>query len=182
MSCKKNVPNFITSLRFIGTIAIIFLEPPKVPYFAVYTLTGITDVLDGFIARKTNNTSDFGARLDSIADLCFYTVNLIRLLPILLSILPGYIWIMVAAVLSMRIVSYMIAAVKFHRFASHHTWLNKVTGLFVFAVPYFLVTRIAVAFCLAVCVIGILSTVEDLYIHISSSAYDENVKSVLHIR
>ncbi len=182
MSLKKNIPNFITSLRFLGTVLIFFLTPFKPAYFTVYTLTGITDMLDGLIARKTNSTSVLGARLDSVADLCFYSVSLVKLLPILIKLLPRYIWIIVAAILVTRTISYIIAAVRFHKFASHHTLLNKLTGIFVFAVPYFLVTPIAIYFCFAVCLIGVLSTTEDLCIHIFSKKYDDNIKSVLLIK
>ena len=181
MSLKKNVPNIVTSLRFIGTFAILFLEPLSIPYFAVYTATGITDLLDGFLSRKLNAVSELGTRLDSAADLCFYTVSLIKLLPKLKEILPGYIWIIVAVMLALRVLSYIIAAVKFHCFAAHHTWLNKATGVFVFAVPYFLVTSFDVTFCFLVCLIGILSTAEDLFIHLTSSKYDPNIKSVISI-
>lgn len=57
-------------------------------FFCFYTFAGITDVLDGFIARRTNTESDKGARLDSIADLMFYTVMIIRLFPVLYKVLP----------------------------------------------------------------------------------------------
>ncbi len=181
MSFKKNIPNFITLLRFMGTIAIIFLTPLKPIYFAVYTVTGITDLFDGFIARKMKASSTFGARLDSIADLCFYSVSIIKLLPTLWKTLPRFIWIVVAAILILRALSYIIAAIKFRRFAAHHTWLNKITGAFVFALPYFLITPIAIIYCFVVCGIGILSTAEDLYIHICTSEYNENIKSVLSI-
>lgn len=168
-------------LRLLGTICILFIAPLKLLYFAVYTATGITDLLDGFIARRMNLTSAFGARLDSIADLCFYTISIIKLMPILIKILPSFIWIIISVILIARIASYIIAAIKFRRFASHHTWLNKVTGVFVFAIPYFLVTPFAVAFCFLVCFIGILSTAEDLYIHITSSVYNENIKTAIRI-
>lgn len=181
MSLKKNIPNFVTALRFLGTFCIIFLTPLKLPYFIIYTATGVTDLLDGFLSRKLNAASEFGARLDSIADLCFYTVSLIRLLPTLKDILPGYIWIMVAVILTVRVLSYLIAAVKFHRFSSHHTWLNKTTGVFVFAVPYFLVTSFDVPFCFLVCLAGILSTAEELFIHLTSEKYDPDIKSMLSI-
>ncbi len=177
MSFKKNIPNLITLLRLLGTICILFIVPLKPLYFAVYTATGVTDLLDGFIARKLNLTSTFGARLDSIADLCFYTISIIKLLPILVDILPGYVWIAISVILIARTASYIIAAIKFHRFASHHTWLNKITGVFVFAVPYFLATQYALPFCISVCIVGVLSTSEDLYIHISATTYDENIKS-----
>ena len=184
MSLKKHIPNFITSLRILGTVCIIFLTPLEVPFFIAYTATGVTDVLDGLIARVTHSTSSFGARLDSVADLLFYTITLIKLLPILWARLPSYIWIIVAVILILRTTSYIISAIKFHRFASHHTILNKATGVMVFAIPYFLLTppSFATAFCLAVCLIGFLSTSEDLYIHISTNTYDENVKTVFKIR
>lgn len=170
MSYKKNIPNYITSLRIIGTLCIVFLTPMRVPFLIVYTATGFTDVLDGLIARLTKSTSDFGSRLDSIADLLFYTIMLIKLMPILWDILPSYIWIIVGVILTMRIISYIISAIRFHRFASHHTVLNKITGCMVFAIPYFLYFQLFTGYCLAVCVLGILSTAEDLYIHISTPA------------
>ncbi|MBR4910813.1 MAG: CDP-alcohol phosphatidyltransferase family protein [Clostridia bacterium] len=178
---KNCIPNIITSLRLVGTLVLVFLTPLELWYFIVYSITGVTDALDGFVSRKLNATSEFGAKLDSIADLCFYTVSLVKLLPVLIAKLPWFIWIIVAAILVLRIISYVIAAVKFHRFAAHHTLLNKITGIFVFAVPYFLITPVDVAFCFAVCIIGLLSTVEELYIHIISDNYDENIKTVLSI-
>lgn len=178
MTVKKNIPNFITSLRIIGTVIILFLSPLKTPFFIVYTFSGATDALDGLVSRLTHTTSAFGAKLDSIADLIFYSVSLIKLLPALWITLPSYIWIIVGVILFLRILSYIISAVRFRRFASHHTILNKITGVLVFAVPYFIVTPFATVFCIAVCVSGFLSTVEDLYIHISSPFYDESVKSV----
>ncbi|MBO4694276.1 MAG: CDP-alcohol phosphatidyltransferase family protein [Clostridia bacterium] len=182
MCYKKNLPNIITLLRFFGTLCILFLAPLKPPFFMVYTATGITELFDGYIARKMNLTSAFGAKLDSIADLLFYTVSLIKLLPTLIKNLPHFIWIIVALILILRTLSYIIAAIKFRRFASHHTWLNKITGLFVFAIPYLLVTPFSVPFCFSVCMMGVLSTAEDLYIHISSKEYDDNIKSALKIR
>lgn len=170
MSVKKNIPNIITSLRILGTVCIIFLTPLELPFFIVYTLTGVTDALDGFISRLTHTTSALGAKLDSIADLLFYTVSLVKLFPILFVKLPRNIWIIVGIILFLRILAYIISAVKFHRFASLHTVFNKITGVMVFAVPYLIITPFATLFCIAVCVCGLLSTLYELYIHISSPA------------
>ena len=52
----------------------------------------LSDVLDGWLARKKRITSEFDARLDSIAVLLFYGVLLIRMLPLLYQMLPGEIW------------------------------------------------------------------------------------------
>ena len=175
---KKYIPNTITAIRIIGALLIPFLTPLGKLFFAVYTFTGITDIFDGFIARKLKVASRFGAILDSVADLLFYTLTLIKLLPVLIEKLPGFIWIIVALIFIIRTISYIIAAVRFHRFASHHTYFNKITGAFVFAIPYFLVTPYATVFCFTVCIIGVLSTLEDLLMHIFMSEYKENAKSI----
>lgn len=52
-------------------------------FLVIYTFAGLTDVLDGWIARKTGSASEFGARLDSVSDLLFYGVILIRFFPVL---------------------------------------------------------------------------------------------------
>ncbi len=65
----KNLPNFITAMRMVGTVALLLTEPLSVCFYVVYALTGITDALDGFIARKLKVTSELGAKLDSAADL-----------------------------------------------------------------------------------------------------------------
>ena len=77
-----NIPNCITILRIIGTASLIFITPLSVPFFIIYTVSGISDVLDGTIARLTKNETTFGKRLDSIADLAFYAVMLIKIFPI----------------------------------------------------------------------------------------------------
>ena len=93
MSAKlKHLPNCITALRIVGTAALIFTKPMSIWFYIVYCLTGITDVLDGFIARKFKLTSEFGAKLDSIADLLFYTVMGIMIMPVLLETLPLSLW------------------------------------------------------------------------------------------
>ena len=52
------------------------------------TISGLTDALDGWLARKLRCESAFGAKLDSVADLLFYAVMIFRILPILVSIFP----------------------------------------------------------------------------------------------
>lgn len=59
-------------------------------------------MLDGTIARATNSTSEFGARLDSISDLIFYAVMIVKFFPILLEVLPVWMWYCIGAVLVIR--------------------------------------------------------------------------------
>ncbi|MBW1829697.1 MAG: CDP-alcohol phosphatidyltransferase family protein [Deltaproteobacteria bacterium] len=64
------VPNLITSLRIILTpIFIIYLIDDKtLPALIVFTIAGLSDAADGFIARVFNQKSKLGAILDPIAD------------------------------------------------------------------------------------------------------------------
>ena len=143
----KNLPNSITVMRMLGTVSLLFTRPMSLCFYIIYSITGLTDVLDGFIARKFKVTSEFGAKLDSIADLLFYSVMLILLIPVLWERLNKSIWFAVLIALALRITAYILSAVKYKEFASSHSVLNKITGLCVFAVPFILLTPYASEIC-----------------------------------
>ncbi len=147
-------------------------------FLSIYALTGVTDVLDGYIARKTHSESAFGARLDSAADLLFYAVMLVKIFPILLDILPGGIWYAVAGIIILRLISYLTAAFKYRLFASMHTYMNKLTGAVLFIVPYMLLTEIAVGYCIFVCAVAAAAAVEELAIHLTCVRYRADTKTI----
>lgn len=181
MALIRHIPNFITSLRIVGTAAWLFTKPLSRSFYILYFITGLTDVLDGFIARRLHITSEFGAKLDSLADMLFYTVMLSVMFPALWELLPVGIWYLLGAVLAVRLTSYAVAAIKFHRFASNHTWLNKITGAVVFAIPFVLLLPCDIPLCWAICITGGVASVEELIIHLMSREYDPKVKSILDI-
>ena len=158
----RHLPNSITVFRIIGTASLLFTKPMTFWFYILYTLTGITDVLDGFLARKLKLTSELGAKLDSIADLLFYSVALIMILPVLVVKLPTVIWYFVALVLMFRISAYIIAAFKFHKFASTHSVLNKITGACVFSIPFVLSFKHCVLICWIICFISGLGSFDEL--------------------
>lgn len=163
---KWNTADTVTSVRMAASLLLLFLTPQSREFFAAYALTGLTDVLDGWLARRTGTASEFGARLDSIADLLFYGVVLIRFLPILRQTLPGEIWYAVAVILLVRLAAYAVAAIKYHRFASLHTRLNKLTGAAVFLLPYVLAVSTGIVYCWAVCALAFAASLEELIIHL----------------
>lgn len=173
------IPNLLTVFRMLGTSALAFLPPLTVPFFALYLICSATDIADGVIARKTGAVSDFGARLDSVADILFYAVILLRLFPTLRGTLPVQVWWLAGAALVFRLCAYLAAACRYRRFAALHTYLNKCTGALLFALPLLLLTPAAVPISFAVCVMGVLASAEELCLHLCSPAYDANVKSLL---
>ena len=173
------VPNSITFLRILGTIVLLFIKPLSVLFFVIYAFTGLTDALDGFVARKTGTQSDLGAKLDSVADLLFYTVMMIKILPVLIKEMPKLIWLFVALVLAIRLASYLVAAYKYHRFSSMHTYLNKLTGAAVFILPFMLITPVKTFYAFFAVSLGIAASLEELIIHFKSESYNASVKSLI---
>lgn len=162
--------NILTCMRILGTLVLLFLQPMSSAFYIVYSISGVTDVLDGFVARLTKTTSKLGAKLDSAADLLFYAVMLLLLLPTLWMRLPWWIWILVGIVLSVRLAAYVTAYVKTRAFSALHTILNKMTGLGVFLIPYFLQTELLTGYCLVVGSVGFLSSTHELIIHLREKA------------
>lgn len=179
---KLNIADIITMFRIAGTILLALLRPLSAGFFLVYTLTGLTDVLDGWIARRTRTASDFGAKLDSIADLMFYAVMLVWLFPVLLKLLPVQIWYAVIGILFLRLSAYCVAAIKYRQFASLHTWLNKLTGGAVFLLPYMVVFSSGTVYSWALCALACAASFEELMIHLSRESYEGNTKSILEKR
>lgn len=174
-----NVPNGMTALRIAGALCLLFIRPLCPMFFVTYTLAGFTDVLDGWTARRMGSASEFGAKLDSIADLTLYAVMLIKVFPVLWRKLPPGIWFAVAAILAMRLSAYIVAAVKYQRFASLHTYLNKLTGAAVFAVPYVISLPFSIPVCSAICAVAFIASGEELLIHLCSQTYHAGAKSII---
>ncbi|MBO6232543.1 MAG: CDP-alcohol phosphatidyltransferase family protein [Clostridia bacterium] len=66
----KHVPNILTIIRFllIPFIVYFIFTQQFILAFVFFTISGITDVADGFIARKFNLVSNFGKLMDPLAD------------------------------------------------------------------------------------------------------------------
>ena len=164
----KNLPNSITVMRMVGTVSLLFTKPMSLLFYIVYCITGLTDVLDGFFARKLKVSSDFGAKLDSIADLLFYSVMIILLIPVLWEKLHKSIWVAVVLILGLRLTAYLLSAIKYKKFASSHSILNKITGLCVFAIPFVLLTPFPSIICWIIAVIGFFSSFDEMMMYIKN--------------
>lgn len=176
---KRMIPNIITALRLVGSICLFFVEPFSPLFFAVYTICGVSDVVDGTVARLLDCESEFGAKLDSVSDMTFYSAMIIRIFPVLLENVPLAIWLVGISIVILRVISYIVAAIKYRRFASIHSYGNKLTGAAVFAIPYLSGLFPIEYVCAAVCVVALAATCEELTIHLISKKYDPEMKSLL---
>lgn len=163
---RWNAADSVTMARMALAVVLVFLPLKSWGFHVVYALAGLTEAMDSWLARRTGTASDFGARLDSIADLLFYGVLLIRLMPVLWASFPAGIWMALAAVLLVRLAAYGVAAVRYRRLVALHTWLNKLTGAAVFLLPFVLAVSTGVGYAWAVCALAMLAALEELAIHI----------------
>ncbi|MBO6094368.1 MAG: CDP-alcohol phosphatidyltransferase family protein, partial [Oscillospiraceae bacterium] len=68
--------NIITFFRITAGIALFFCPMFSPAFYVLYIVAGLSDMLDGFVARKTDTVSEFGSRLDTIADFVLVAVCL----------------------------------------------------------------------------------------------------------
>ncbi|MBR5451718.1 MAG: CDP-alcohol phosphatidyltransferase family protein [Clostridia bacterium] len=175
---KAIIPNLITGMRILGAVLLLFVSAFRLPFYIIFTLCGITDALDGYLARKLGVTSELGSKLDGFADVVFYSIMVLKLFPVMLEKMPIVVWIMLAVAIGIRGSIYVVSALKFSRFASSHTYLNKASGMLAFLAPYFAPTAFFAIYCGIWCVLGIVSAIEDLLLHINSKQYPDK-KSIL---
>lgn len=173
-----NLPNILTFLRIVGSITLIFTCPFTAAFYITYTLTGLTDVLDGFTARLMHSETEFGSKLDSAADLIFYSTLLFKIFPKLMEVLTPVIWTVLGIVILIRIFIYLMIFIKYKRFASIHSYLNKLTGIMVFFIAYLIAGEYALTYCWIALSVAAIATVEELLIHITSKGYTSSRKSI----
>ena len=128
-----NAANIITASRIVISVALLCCPVFSPVFYILYLASGITDMIDGTVARKTNTVSKFGERLDSSADMLFVLVCFIRLIPVLDIPLWLYIWI--AVIVLIRVVNIISGFVIQKRFVILHTVMNKLTGALLFMLP-----------------------------------------------
>ena len=74
----RQIPNILTIFRFIliPFIVINLVYDSYIAAFIIFTVSGLTDILDGFIARKYNFITNFGKLIDPLADKCTQIITL----------------------------------------------------------------------------------------------------------
>jgi CDP-diacylglycerol--glycerol-3-phosphate 3-phosphatidyltransferase len=118
-------------------------------------------MIDGAVARRTGTASELGSRLDTIADIVFVLVCLIKLLPVLSVPIWLYIWIAVIALI--KLANIAAGYIRHKEFISVHSVINKVTGLLLFVFPLTL-TFIDLRYSAAVvCMVATAAAIQEGY-------------------
>ena len=98
---KKHIANIITGSRIVLSLPLLFIPLTSAWFCVIYLLCGLSDMIDGTVARRTNGASEFGARLDTVSDFVFMTVALIKFVPHLP--IPAWLWIWIGVIAMIKI-------------------------------------------------------------------------------
>lgn len=175
----------MTISRIFGSFSLLLflpmtLETIPLLFYVVYGWCVLSDFIDGPIARKTNSTSEFGAFLDSAADMILAIVVLIIFLPILN--LEPWMIALVAIVLATRAIGLGIGFAKYRTFTLLHTYANKTAGTLLGFFPILLGLLGLPITLLILFTAAFLSALEELVITIRSKELERNITSLFASR
>ncbi len=173
----KNLANIITLARIVLSLSLFFFTQHYPIFIIVYLLCGLSDIFDGYIARKAKMESTLGAKLDSVADLIMYGVIIAVLIIWDWQGVIGFIPAIIIITL-IRIINIVIAYFKFHQFAVIHTFGNKFVGLLAFTIPLIYIITHSFGIVWLVLSIALLASLEETCLIIRMKELDLNRKSL----
>ena len=158
---KKHIANIITSSRILFSFPLAFIPLSSAWFYVFYLCCGLSDMIDGAVARKTGTASGLGASLDTIADFIFLLVCAIRILPLMH--LPVWLWVWIILVASVKIMNIVFVFLRRKKLISMHSMLNKATGVALFLLPLlltFVETNYSVA---TICALATIAVIQEVY-------------------
>ena len=119
-------------------------------------------MIDGAVARKTGTVSEFGSRLDTIADIVFVAVCLIKVIPVLDVPVWLYIWITIIAFI--KVANIAVGYIRQKEFISVHSLMSKMTGGLLFVFPLTLVYMDLRYSATVVCMVATVAAIQEWYL------------------
>jgi len=161
--------NTITGIRIVLSIALLFCPILSPTFYVLYIAAGFSDMIDGAVARKTGTVSEFGSRLDTIADIVFVAVCLIKLLPVMH--IPGWLYIWIATIAMIKVTNIAAGYIRKKEFVSVHSVINKVTGGMLFLLPLTLATIDLRYSAAVVCMVATIAAVNERHLILAEGNY-----------
>ena len=167
---KKHIANIITGSRIVFSLSLLFIPLSSAWFYALYLLCGLSDMIDGTVARKTKSASEFGARLDTVSDFVFMTVALIKFVPHLH--IPVWLWIWIGIIAMIKLGNVVWGFVRTKKLVFPHTIPNKIMGLLLFLLPV-TISVVDPAYTLPIaCTVATAAAIHEVYYTYSEKKHD----------
>ena len=164
---KKHIANIITGSRIIFSLTLLLIPLSSAWFYVLYLFCGLTDMIDGAIARKMNAVSSFGSKLDTAADFIFMAVCAVKILPIIY--LPVLLWIWIAVIAIIKFANIVFGFIRIKKLVDYHTVLNKITGLLLFLLPLTLQYIESTYSFAIVCIMATIAAIQECYYTIKTN-------------
>ena len=151
--------NLITGSRIVLSILLLFCTPFSAVFYALYLAAGLTDMIDGAVARKTDTVSEFGAKLDTFADIVFTAVCMILILPLI--DMPAWIYLWIVCIAFIKLANVLISYIRLKKLTSVHSVINKISGAALFIFPLCLNLIDTTLSAAAICVIATVAAIHE---------------------
>ena len=135
-----SIPNLLSLLRLalVPVLALTAAQGQASWFLVLLAVSLLSDMLDGYFARKLQQTSELGARLDSWADMLTYAAMILGIYLLWPIIFEQQKIFLLAATLS-YILPVMLALSRFGSFPSYHTWGAKLAAVLLAPAFYLLI-------------------------------------------
>jgi phosphatidylglycerophosphate synthase len=176
---KLTLPNLLTGFRFVAAPVLLWLawHGRGIAFMELLAVAFLSDVLDGMVARLSGQVSQFGATLDSWADVVNYLT---------IALCCWWLWpdvvrrelLYVSLIVASCLLPALAGILKFGRFTSYHTWGVKIAAASMGLTLYVLFLdgpawpfRVASVIC-------ILAAIEEIAITLLLPEPESNLRSV----
>ena len=157
---KRHIPNIITLSRIPMALALPFVQSCPAIFWTLYLLCGLSDVLDGALARATGTVSRLGERLDTIADIIFVAVWIALFIHAMN--VGRWLWIWTGVIALIKVVNVISGFAMKKGFVAKHTLANKATGILLFLLPMIILWEvIKVPYIVLVCLLATFAAVQE---------------------
>ncbi len=166
MPLLRHLPNALTISRFFIAAFLVADSLDGAPsrlFVPLFFFAGLSDALDGAVARALKATSQLGCALDGYADIALYGGAGVCVWFLYPAVIKGNIcWL--AVLLGLQFASWGFSLIKFRRMTSYHTYASKAWAIMLFVSLAFLFAFDITLFFVPMFIVGIGANIEEILI------------------
>ncbi|OUS14684.1 hypothetical protein A9Q88_12820 [Gammaproteobacteria bacterium 50_400_T64] len=178
-----NIPNCLSASRLVLVPVLLYLayQGQSNPFLILLAASLLTDGLDGYLARRWNQCSELGVKLDSWGDLFTYGAMLFGLILLWPEVFQREKWFFLLG-LGTYCVPTLSCLLKFHELPRYHTWSAKLAAILMAPAYYSLVLLDTSLFFRGVIFFHIWVALEEVFITFTLNKNHYNVPTLFHAR
>ena len=171
------IPNIISISRILLSPLMYFLWGNKALLLLLLIIIGLTDFLDGYMARKLKKQTLFGSWLDSIADFVFF-ISFIVFVAMFEWESIVKLQYFIGIIIALKLLSGIAGLVKYKQPGFLHTVGNKIAGtVVIIGICIFVLSRYTIVVEIGL-YISVLSALEEFLIILIGRTYHPDIKGI----